>query len=113
MKKLNFKKKVKILKKNNINLKKIDNKSINIIDVEYYPKKAFEKISNKSNIYIKNSFEIAFKILKNGNTKILLNGPISKKHFLTNKYFGVTEYISEKFLIKKQAMLIFNKSLYA
>ncbi len=111
MKHLKFKKKIKLIDPKNLNNIDLNNKSINIIDVEYYPKKAFEKISNKSNIYIKNSFEIAFKILKNGNTKKLLNGPISKKHFLTNKYFGVTEYISEKFLIKKQAMLIFNKKL--
>ena len=111
MKHLKFKKKIKLIDPKNLNNIDLNNKSINIIDVEYYPKKAFEKISNKSNIYIQNSFEIAFKILKNGNTKKLINGPISKKNFLGNKYLGVTEYISEKFLIKKQAMLIFNQKL--
>ena len=111
MKHFNFKKKIKLVDPKNLNNLNLNNKSINIIDVEYYPKKAFEKISNKSNIYIQNSFEIAFKILENGFTKKLINGPISKKNFLGNKYLGITEYISEKFLIKKQAMLIFNEKL--
>ena len=111
MKHFNFKKKIKLIDPNNLNNLNLNNKSINIIDVKYNPKKAFEKISNKSNIYIQNSFKIAFKILKNGNTKKLINGPISKKSFLGNKYLGITEYISKKFLIKKQAMLIFNQKL--
>ena len=65
-------------------------------------KKAFEKISKKSNKYIKKSFEIAFKILlkKKKNYKFI-NGPISKKNFLNKKYLGITEYISKKFSIKK------------
>jgi 4-hydroxythreonine-4-phosphate dehydrogenase len=33
--------------------KKLNNKSINIIDVDYNQNLAFEKISNKSNQYIK------------------------------------------------------------
>ena len=81
MKHFNFKKKIKLVDPKNLNNLNSNNKSINIIDVEYYPKKAFEKISNKSNIYIQNSFEIAFKILENGFTKKLINGPISKKIF--------------------------------
>ena len=81
MKHFNFKKKIKLVDPKNLNNLNLNNKSINIIDVEYYPKKAFEKISNKSNIYIQNSFEIAFKILENGFTKKLINGPISKKIF--------------------------------
>ncbi len=111
MKYLNFNKKIKVLDYKNLNKLNLDNKSINLINVEYNTKKPFEKISNKSNIYIKNSFDIAFKIIKNGYTKKLINGPISKKNFLNNKYLGITEYISDKFLVKKQAMLIFNKKL--
>ncbi len=111
MKYLNFNKKIKILDYKKLNKLNLDNKSINLINVQYNTKKAFEKISNKSNIYIKNSFDIAFKIIKNRYTKKLINGPISKKNFLNNKHLGITEYISDKFLIKKQAMLIFNKKL--
>ena len=49
MKKLNFKKKIKILdNKNYLNLD-INNKSINLINVNYKTNKAFENISSKSN----------------------------------------------------------------
>ena len=111
MKYLNFNKKIKILDYKKLNKLNLDNKSINLINIQYNTKKAFEKISNKSNTYIRNSFDIAFKIIKTGYTKKLINGPISKKNFLNNKHLGITEYISDKFLIKKQAMLIFNKKL--
>ncbi len=111
MKYLNFNKKIKILDYKKLNKLNLDNKSINLINIQYNTKKAFEKISNKSNAYIRNSFDIAFKIIKTGYTKKLINGPISKKNFLKNKHLGITEYISDKFLIKKQAMLIFNKKL--
>ena len=63
MKYLNFNKKIKILDYKKLNKLNLDNKSINLIDIQYNTK-AFEKISNKSNIYIKNSFDIAFKIIK-------------------------------------------------
>ena len=45
------------------------------------------------------------------NFKKLITGPISKKYFLKKKHLGITEYISKKFNIKKNAMLIYNKSL--
>ena len=66
MKKLNFKKKVRILEFKKIKEYKLDNKSINLIDVEYQPKKAFEKISPKSNIYIENCFKISIKLINLG-----------------------------------------------
>ena len=111
MKKLRFKKKIKLLNQKEIRKYILDNKSINLINVDYNPKNAFEKISKKSNIYIKNSFEIAFQIIKNNKIDKLINGPISKKNFLGRKYLGMTEYISKKFKIKKTAMLIYNKNL--
>ena len=74
-------------------------------------KKTFEKITKKSNKYIEKCFEIAFYILKKGKIKKFINGPISKKNFLGNKYLGITEYISKKFKIKRNAMLIYNKNL--
>ena len=111
MKKLGFKKKIRLLSFKEISKYVLDNKSINLINVNYNPKNAFERISKKSNIYIKNSFEIAFQIIKNNNIYKLINGPISKKNFLGSKYLGITEYISKKFKIKTTAMLIYNKNL--
>ena len=109
MKKLKFKKKVKILDdKEYLNL---NNKSINLINVNYKTNTAFGKISSKSNDYIKNCFEMAFKIIKETNINSLITGPISKKTFLNKKYLGITEYLSKKFKIKKSAMLIYNEKL--
>ena len=111
MKKLKFKKKIKLLDQKNWDNKKLDNNSINLINVNYNQKKAFEKISRKSNKFIKESFQIAFKMLKTGKINKFINGPISKKFFLNNKYLGITEYISEKFSSKNNCMLIYNKKL--
>ncbi len=111
MKKLRFKKKIKVLDLKKINSYLLDNNSINIIDVNYNTKKAFENISRKSNHYISNCFKIAFKLIKSGYTNKFINGPISKKNFLKKKYLGITEYLAKKFKVKKFAMLIYNKQL--
>ena len=111
MKKLGYKNKIRLINASKLEFYKLDNKSINLIDVKYNPDKAFEKISSKSNIFIKNSFELAFKIIKKYNIVKFINGPISKKFFLKKEFLGITEYISEKFLTKKTCMLIFNKKL--
>ena len=73
--------------------------------------KACRKITYKSNQYIEKSFNVAFELIKKKYSNKLINGPISKKSFLEKKYLGVTEYISEKFSVKKTAMLIYNKKL--
>ena len=111
MKKLNFKKKIKLLKPLNLDREKINNKTINLINVEYNQKKAFEKISKKSNLFIENSFKLAFKIIKESNIHKFINGPISKETFLNKNFLGITEYISKKFAIKKTGMLIYKKNL--
>lgn len=111
MKKLGFNKKINLLMPFNLKDQKFTNKTINLIDVEYNPKKAFEKISNKSSKFIENSFKLAFKVIKENNIHKFINGPISKKTFLNKKFLGITEYLSKKFLIKKTAMLIYNKDL--
>ena len=111
MNKLKFKKKIKILNSENLLNYKLDNKNINIINVDYNQKKAFEKISKKSNKYVNDCFDLSFKIIKKYNLKKLINGPISKKTFLNKNFPGMTEYISKKFHIKNNAMLIFNKNL--
>ncbi len=111
MKKLNFKIKIKLLDYKNIEIKKLNNKAINLININYNQKNAFEKISKKSNKFIKKSFQIALKILNKGLISRFINGPISKKHFLGNKYLGITEYISKKVSSKNSCMLIYNQNL--
>ncbi len=111
MSKLKFKKKINLLNNKEFLNMKLDNKSINLIDVKYNTSKAFENISSKSNSYIKNSLNIGFNIIKKFDVKRLITGPISKKKFLNKKYLGLTEYISNQFNIKKSAMLIYNRKL--
>ena len=64
MKKLNFKRKIKLINYKNYQNEKLDNKSINLINIKFNQKKAFEKISDKSNKFIKESFLMAFKIIE-------------------------------------------------
>jgi 4-hydroxythreonine-4-phosphate dehydrogenase len=111
MKKLNYKFKINSVLEKDIGLNKLNNDYINIIDIAYNSKKPFEKISKKSNKYIKKSFELALKLLKSGISDRLINGPISKKYFLRKKYLGVTEYLADKTSTKNFAMLIYNKNL--
>ena len=111
MKKLKFKKKIKLLNPLILDRYKLDNKSINLINVEYETSKAFEKISTKSTTFIENSFKLAFKIIKKYKIHKFINGPISKKNFLNKKFLGITEYISQKFKTKNTCMLIYNKKL--
>ena len=111
MKKLKFKKKIKIIDIKKIKNYSLNNDKINLIDVNYNQRKPFEKISKKSNSYINKSFLIAFKLIRQGFTNKLINGPISKKNFLEKKRLGITEYVSDKFLTKNYGMLIYNKNL--
>ena len=96
MKKLKFKNNINLIEYKNLKKNIIDNKSINLINVEYSQKKVFEKISNKSNSFIKASFDIALDILKDGISNKFINGPISKKSFLNKNYLGITEYLAKK-----------------
>ena len=112
MYKLNYSHKLKILKEEDILKKRIDNKYINLININFNFKKTFDKISNSSSIYIEKCFDIASNILKKKNNLILISGPISKKHFLKKKYPGITEYLSNKTNSKnKEVMLIYNHRL--
>ena len=111
MKNLNIKKKIRNINLLDIKDSYLDNKKINIIDINFSQKKPFNKISSKSNDYIKMSFDMALKILKNKFTNKFINGPISKKFFLKKKYLGITEYLADRTKTKKFAMLIYNKNL--
>ena len=111
MKKLKFKMDVKIINPSLLNKIKLNNKKINIIDINYSKNIKFQKISSKSNNYIRNCFEISFKILKSGITNKLINGPISKNTFLNKKFLGITEYLANKTKASSNVMLIYNKKL--
>ena len=112
MKKLKFNYKINIVDKNFAKLDTLNNKQINLVDVNYNFKRCFEKISNKSNDYIKSCFDIALEILKRNKLTKFINGPISKKHFLKGKTLGITEYLAKKTnKDHKVAMLIHNKNL--
>ena len=86
-------------------------KKLNLINVDYKQNKIFERISDKSNIYIKNCFEIALEIINKKISNKLINGPISKKYFLKKKHIGITEYLASKTNSKNIAMIIYNKLL--
>ena len=112
MKQLRFNFKINSLDKKNISFKKLNNKKINIINIDYKFKKNFDKISKISNTYIENSFNEALTLLKTNKFTGLINGPISKKTFLKERFFGMTEYFASKTSIKGTfAMLIYNKKL--
>ena len=111
MKKLKFKRKIKLLTLSELTKVKLNNKSINLISIKYNQNKAFKRLSSKSNTYINQSFELALKIIKKKITNKFINGPISKKFFLKKKFLGVTEYLAHKTKTKNFAMLIYNKDL--
>ena len=91
MKFLGYNFKINLINENYSQINKLDNKKINIINVDYKFKKPFEKISNKSNDYITKSFELALRMIKKNKSLNLINGPVSKKSFLNNKFLGITE----------------------
>ena len=107
MKKLNFKKKFRLINFQEINKIKINNNVINLINV---PNKNPKNL-NSTKKFMTECFDIAFKLLKKKFTYKFINGPINKSKFLDKKFNGMTEYISKKFKISNSAMLIYNKSL--
>ena len=111
MKKLNIKKNIKLLNSFKLKKHKLNNKTINLININYNQRNPFEKITSKSNHYIEQSFESAIKILQKKITNKFINGPISKKFFLKKKFLGITEYLANKTNTKNFAMLIYNKNL--
>ncbi len=112
LKKLKLKFNFNIITNDFSKLKKLKNKSINLLNIEYKFTKPFEKISSKSNSYINQCFYQALRINESFKIIGIINGPISKKHFLKNKFPGITEFLANKFKVKDDyCMLIYNKSL--
>ena len=107
MKKLKYK-----IKLNEItNIENSLKKKINIINVDYKFKNAFSEISKHSIKYIEDCFNIGLELIKDNKAFGLINGPISKRHFLKKKFPGITEYIAKKTNSIDPVMLIYNKKL--
>lgn len=112
MNKLGYQFNIREISIKKLNYLKIKNDKINIINVDFKFKKIFDKISFKSNLYLKNCFETALSLMKRYKIKVLINGPVSKKYFLKKKYPGMTEFFAKKTkCLGKEVMLIFNNKL--
>ena len=102
------------IKKVDFNFKKknlIGNK-LPVYDVKFNQNKPFQKISNKSNKYIFECFDVALRLSKKKKILGLINCPISKEFLFKGKYQGITEYLAKKSGSKdSEVMLIYNKKL--
>ena len=101
IKKNNFNIKIELINLAKITKKKINKKRLYIIDIN----------NHNSKTYIQECFSLAFKIIKQGLSNKLINGPINKSKTLKKKHLGMTEYIAKNFNQKKFAMLIYNDNL--
>ena len=101
IKKYNFNKHIEQIKFDKIYTKKFQKKKVYVIHVQ----------DKNSNTYVHNCFRVAFKLIKEGITQKMINGPINKTKTLKKKYLGVTEFVAKNFNVDKFAMLIYNKKL--
>ena len=111
LKKYKYNKKIKILDKQTLDSYNLNNRDINLINIDLKLSNGSKNNLKNTNIFIKNCFDSAFEIIESGFTNKFVNGPINKSSFLNKKYLGLTEYISKKFKINETAMLIYNKDL--
>ncbi len=111
MKKLKVKKNLFVIDINNLKKIKLSNKKINLIDINLKRSSNGKLTTQLSKKYITKSFDAAFKLIKDGISNKLINGPINKKKFLNKKFPGITEFIADKFNKKKIGMIIYNENL--
>ncbi len=112
MERLRFNFNINVIEKKNIKNLRFKNNHINILDVKFKFKKAFDKINYSSTKYIEKCFKEGLHLVKGSKCKILINGPVSKKYFLKKKFLGMTEYFAQKTGKKdKEVMLIYNNRL--
>ena len=112
MKKLNYNFKINSINKTEIENGRILKNYINVLDIKFEFKKPFDRITHSSSKYIKDCFAEGLKLIKMGKSNVLINGPISKRHFLKKKFLGITEYIAKKSNKNgHEVMLIYNKKL--
>ena len=93
--------KIELISLDQIIKKKFNKRRLYIIDIN----------NHNSKTYIQECFSLAFKIIKQGLSNKLINGPINKSKTLKKKHLGMTEYIAKNFNQKKFAMLIYNDNL--
>jgi len=113
MKFFKFNYKIEPIEKKNISKLKyihLSKNVIHLININYSDLNN-KTITIKSRKYITECFDMALQLLKDGVSKKFINGAISKKHFLSKKFNGITEYLANKTNTKKYCMLIFNKKL--
>tara|TARA_B100001027_G_scaffold168027_1_gene119770 strand:+ start:1378 stop:2310 length:933 start_codon:yes stop_codon:yes gene_type:complete len=101
VKKYKFNHVIEQIRIDNIYSKKFYRNKIYVSHVEY----------QDSYTYVHNCFKVAFKLIKEGLTHKMINGPINKTRTLKKKYLGMTEFTAKNFNIDKFAMLIYNKKL--
>jgi len=110
-KKMKFKIDIKKVNEN-FKTKDLHGNKIPVYNINYNQKKAFQKISTKSNKYIFESFNTAMQLVKNKKIQGFINCPIHKETLLNKKYKGITEFLSQKSGVKgNEVMLIYNKEL--
>ena len=85
MVKLGYSYKLNIIKSDDLG-KKINNKLINFININFKTKKIFDKNFIQVKKLYKKIFDMAIKLIRKKKVSGIINGPISKKHFL-NKNF--------------------------
>ena len=110
-KKINLKKKIKLIDSNFQIKSKLNNKFIHLINVDYDVISEKNKDHINNSLYVEECFSIALSLIKSGISKKLINGPISKKNFLKKKFLGITEYLANKSNTKKFSMLIYNRNI--
>ena len=93
--------KIELISLDQIIKKKFNKRRLYIIDIN----------NHNSKTYIQECFSLAFKIIKQGLSNKLINGPINKSKTLKKKHLGMTEYVARNFNQKKFAMLIYNDNL--
>ncbi len=101
IKKYKFKKKIETVVLNKSFKKKFLKEKIYLVDIK----------DKNSKTYVRDCFNIAFKMIRKGFSNKLLNGPVNKSKTLNKKYLGITEYVAKHFKQKKFAMLIYNDNL--
>ncbi len=101
VKKYKFYRHIEQIKLGEIYSKKFHKKKIYVVNVK----------DKNSSIYVHDCFKIALRLIKEGLTQKMINGPINKTRTLKKKYLGVTEFVAKNFNIDKFAMLIYNKKL--
>ena len=73
MKKLKYSFKIKLIDDKFFNLNKLNNKNINLINVNFNFNKTFDKISSKSSHYIAQCFNLGLKLMKKHKGCALIN----------------------------------------